>query len=183
MRTIVALLVSLSLARAGELHQAARACDVDRIRQLLSRYPSLNEMDENGMTPLHVAIDSRQIACVRLLLEARADRNARDRQGRTALDVALKPPDLSDSKAVQDWRAVVLLLWKPSQEKAPEPTGPMPGSLEYSVTHSQRNVTGMLLALGADPNRTGTQGTTPLADAALKGDLDTVRDYSPTALG
>jgi ankyrin repeat protein len=41
--------------------------------------------------------------------------------------------------------------------------------------HRQTNVTKMLLALGADPNATGTEGTTPLADAALKGDLDGVR--------
>ena len=39
----------------------------------------------------------------------------------------------------------------------------------------QTNVTKMLLALGADPNATGTEGTTPLADAALKGDLEGVR--------
>jgi hypothetical protein len=35
MRTIVTLLVSLALAHAGELHQAARVCDQERMRQLL----------------------------------------------------------------------------------------------------------------------------------------------------
>jgi ankyrin repeat protein len=175
MRTIVALLASLALAWAGELHQAARVCDADRMRRLLSRHPSLNEMDENGMTPLHVGIDSRQTACVRLLLEAGADPKARDRQGRTALDAALKIPDLRDSKAVEDWRAIVVLFWKPGQEKLRKPIGPLPSSLEYSVTHGRTNVTEMLLAAGVDPNATGTLGTTPLADAALKGDLDGVR--------
>src|SRR5713226_8509934 len=98
MRTIVGLLVSLAFAQAGELHQAARVCEPDRMRQLLSRHPSLNETDENGMTPLHIAIDSRQTACVGLLLEAGADRNARDRRGRTAFDAALQVADLQDGR-------------------------------------------------------------------------------------
>ena len=93
MHTIVTLLASLALAHAGELHQAARVCDQERMRQLLSRHPSLNETDENGMTPLHIAIDSRKRACAWLLLDAGADREARDRQGRTPFDVAEKIAD------------------------------------------------------------------------------------------
>jgi ankyrin repeat protein len=179
MRTAAALLVSLFLAHAGELHQAARVCQADRMRQLLSRHPPLNETDENGMTPLHIAIDSRQPACVGLLLEAGADRTARDRRGRTAFDAALEDLMLlSDSAKVaelQDRRTIVRLLWNSGQAKPPGPPGPMPWSLEYTAMHRQAGVTKMLLAMGADPNATGTAGTTPLADAALKGDLDGVR--------
>ena len=79
MRPIVTLVASLALANTGKLHQTARLCDADRMRQLLSRNPSLNETDETGLTPLHIAVDSRQKACVWLLLKAGADRNARDR--------------------------------------------------------------------------------------------------------
>jgi len=179
MRTAAALLVSLFLAHAGELHQAARVCQADRMRQLLSRHPPLNELDESGVTPLHVAIDSGQPACVGLLLETGADRKARDRRGRTAFDAALEDLMLlSDSAKVaelQDRRAIVRLLWNSGQEKPPGPAGPMPWSLEYTAMHHQTGVTKMLLTMGADPNAAGTAGTTPLADAALKGDLDGVR--------
>jgi ankyrin repeat protein len=51
----------------------------------------------------------------------------------------------------------------------------MPWSLEYTTRRGQADVTKMLLALGADPNTTGSGGTTPLADAAFKGDLVSVR--------
>gem|GEM_PF-5730029 len=69
MRIFVTLLASLALGQAGPLHQAARACDADRMRKLLSRHPALNEMDENGMLPLHIAINGRQMVCVGLLLD------------------------------------------------------------------------------------------------------------------
>ena len=164
------LLASLTLSQAGELHQVARECDADRMRQLLSRHPSLNEADENGMTPLHIAIDSRQIACVVLLLEAGADRMARDGRGRTAFDAAYEIADLEDRTTIR-----LYLFWNPSEKIPEEPTGPTPWSLEYSVMRRQTGVTKMLLLLGVDPNATGTRGTTPLADAALKGNLDGVR--------
>jgi len=43
------------------------------------------------------------------------------------------------------------------------------------MRRGQTDVTKMLLALGADPNAIGTGGTTPLTEAAFKGDLDGVR--------
>jgi uncharacterized protein len=168
MRTTLALLASFALAHAGELHQAARVCDADRMRQLLSGHPSLGEMDENGMTPLHVAVNARQAACVRLLLEAGADPMVRDRKGRNAFDAALRIPDL------QDLRTISILLFS-NQKKPGGPSGPMPWSLESTAMRGQTGVTKMLLAMGADPNAIGTDGRTPLADAAFKGDLEAVR--------
>jgi ankyrin repeat protein len=169
MRTIIALLASFALARAGELHQAARVCDANRMRQLLSRHPPLNEADDNGITPLNIAVDSRQTVCVRLLLEAGADPMARDRRGRNAFDAALRIPDQQDLKTIS------VLLWNSNQKKPGGPTGPMPWSLEYTAMRGQTDVAKMLLAMGADPNAIGTGGTTPLADAAFRGNVDGVR--------
>lgn len=172
MRRIVTLLASLALAHAGELHLESRTCDPDRMRQLLSQRPPLNELDENGMTPLHVAIDSRKRACITLLLQAGADRNAQDRHGRTPVDAAAQIPDSSD-RFVMDY--MLKNFGKPISQQSQEPVGPMPWSLEHSVTHRQANVTKTLLKMGVDPNAIGTKGTTPLADAALKDDLENVR--------
>jgi len=170
MRTIVMLLASLALTHAGELHQVARVCDADRMGQLLSRHPPLNETDENGMTALHIAIDSRQVACVGLLLEAGADRLALDRKGRTAFRAADEITDRQDQATIRQY------LRGSSGQKMPEdPTGPQPWSLEYAVMHGQTSLTKMLLDMGMNPNVTGTRGTTPLADAALKGHIDAVR--------
>jgi len=174
MRMIFASLLLLSLtaavARAGALHEAARICFADRMRELLSRDLSVNEADERGMTPLHVAIDGQQIACVALLLEAGADREARDGNGRTSYDAAAQ---ITDSRA----RATIRLYLdrKSGPKVAQATTGAMPWSLEYAVLHRQTEVTKMLLEMGSDPNALGSSGTTPLADAALKGDLEGVR--------
>jgi ankyrin repeat protein len=141
------------------------------MQQMLSQRPSLNDTDENGMTPLHVAIDSRRATCVGLLIEAGADRGVRDRQGRTPFDAADRIDDLRDRTKI------FLLLTRNSSANQlhTQAKGPAPWSLEYSVMHRQSNVTKMLLSMGADPNVVDSGGTTPLAKAALKGDLDSVR--------
>ena len=54
--------------------------------------------------------------------------------------------------------------------------GPMPWSLEYSVMHTQHNLTKKLLALGADSNKFGTGGTPPIHDAALGGKAEVIRE-------
>jgi uncharacterized protein len=177
MRTIVTLFASLALAYSGELHQAAGVCEVDRMGQLLSQHPPLNETDENGVTPLHIAIDSHQKACVWLLLKAGADGKVRDRQGRTASDAAAQVADLRDRSIIVD------MLWKSGQTVSRQPMGPKPWSLESSVMRRQTNLTKMLLALGADPNAMGTGGTTPLADAALKAISTVFACYLRTARG
>lgn len=169
MRRIVALLASLAVATAAEVHQAARNCTTERMRQVLAQHPPLNEPDENGFLPLHIAIDARQKACVWMLLEAGADRKALDRQGRTPFDAAAKIADADDRSRIE-----YMLRNFGTPSSRPQP-GPAPWSLEYSAKHGQPGVTKMLLSLGADPNTVGTGGTTPLAEAALKGDLESVR--------
>ncbi len=166
---MVTLLASLAVAHAADLHQTVRTCNTERMRQVLAQHPALNEPDENGLPPLHIAIDARQKACVWMLLEAGADRRTLDRQGRTPLEAAARIADPQDRSRIE---------YMLRNFGAPSPraqSGPAPWSLEYSAIHGQPGVTKMLLALGADPNTTGADGTTPLAEAALKGDLDSVR--------
>lgn len=179
MRTVLTLFVSMvaPLAHGGELHEAARVCDTDRMRQLLAKKPTLNEADENGMTPLHIAVDARKAACVGLLIEAGADRSARDRKGRSVLEAVDRIEDpLDRTKMFFLVTRGIGTGGSNSGNAMPQPTMALaPWSLEHAVLHRQANVAKMLLSMGADPNAPGTGGTTPLANAALKGDVETVR--------
>jgi ankyrin repeat protein len=160
----------MALAHAGELHQTARECDAGRMRQLLAKSPAVNATDDHGMTPLHIAIDARQVECVALLLAAGADRTARDVRGRTAFRAADEISDREDQIAIR-----MHLAGKFGQNIGEDPAGPPPWSLEYSVMRGQTGVTKMLLAMGVDPNVRGSRGTTSLADAALAGNVEGVR--------
>ena len=159
------MLIVLLLLQAGELHQAALDCKVDRMKEMLAKNPPLHELDNSGRTALHIAIDSRQVACVSLLLVAGADPKTADRQGRTAYDAAEKAGDLRIRFALKT------LAQKPGGGMQ----GPVPWSLESSVGTKQSDVTKMLLTMGVDPNQVGKNGISPLAEASLKGDLETVR--------
>jgi ankyrin repeat protein len=164
-RGVVALMASMVLAEGGELHQVARTCNADRMRQLLSAKPSVNEMDESGALPLHIAIDARQRACVGLLLAAGADRNARDRKGRSALDAAAP---IADAR-------IDYMLKNFFRDGTGGSKQAMPWSLESAVQRGQTELVKMLLAMGADANAAGKDGSTALADASLKGNLEIAR--------
>lgn len=176
---LVALYAAATFAQGGELHEAARACDADRMRELLAGKPSVDQKDADGLTPLHAAIDAGRAECVALLLEAGADRLAVDGKGRNAFRAADELADHDAQRAIR-MHLIGNPPWMkdagaadehPEQQAAEAP----PWSLEYTVARRQVAATKMLLDLGADPNAIGIAGTTPLADAALKGDLETVR--------
>jgi len=164
------IFVAAAVSQAGELHDAARACDVAEMRALLAEKPDLNALDESGRTPLHVAVDATQMHCVGLLMGAGADRTIRDSGGRTAADLS---EGIADKRA----RATIRFYLRADAQQRPHASeaGPMPWTLEYAVLHGQSELVQMLLKMGADPNEVGGGGTTPLADAALKGDVVTAR--------
>lgn len=164
-------LFAADLPAAG-LHDAVSPCREDHVRRILAQQPALNTWNGDGLTPLHVAIDAGQLLCVRLLLEAGADRQLRDRQGRTALDAADK---VTDRQTRGTLRLYLHTVRPPSADTVPEAAQPIKWSLEEAVRRRQPEVLKMFLSLGADPNQLGEKGTTPLSDAALNGDLPTVR--------
>jgi hypothetical protein len=71
------------------IHQAAAQGDLVRVKELLNGEPHLlNTNDEEGRTPLHPAVEERQLAAIELLLAWGADINARDNTGETPLHKA-----------------------------------------------------------------------------------------------
>ena len=143
---------------AGELHDAVRTCDPDRDKALLASGASTRMMDSEGNTPLDIAIMSRQVECVRLLLEKQAGRALLDSK---APDLVAKIDDIPVRTQIE------LLLLRSRQLQS---SGTLPWSLLYVASHGQLGVGQMLLSMGANPNETAADGTTPLHQAALHSD-------------
>jgi ankyrin repeat protein len=75
-----------NLARA--LVDAAFVCDFVRVRELLRLGADPDARDDDGRSPLFLAVLGGAVGLVGLLLESGADPNARDRDGWTALHFA-----------------------------------------------------------------------------------------------
>ncbi|MCX6558445.1 MAG: ankyrin repeat domain-containing protein, partial [Candidatus Aminicenantes bacterium] len=76
--TLLLILPATGL-QAAEIHKAASAGDLETVKRLLEQNPKLlQEMDENGRTPLHWACRGVHFDLVKYLVERGADVNARD---------------------------------------------------------------------------------------------------------
>eukprot|EP00958_Prasinococcus_capsulatus_P013986 scaffold1456_cov392-Prasinococcus_capsulatus_cf.AAC.5 len=83
-----------SEGKDSEIHAAARAGNLPRLQAIVKqlgeagRSTEVDGVDEDGCTPLHLAVDSDAQECAKLLLQAGANINAQDNAGMTPLHYA-----------------------------------------------------------------------------------------------
>lgn len=72
------------------VHDFAVSGDIEKLETLLKDNPQLNldELDENGYTPLHLASDRGNLSVVKFLLRKGADSRVKDSDDMTAHDLA-----------------------------------------------------------------------------------------------
>jgi ankyrin repeat protein len=77
------------------LHEVARngVADRDVIRFLVANGGNVNSRDENGDTPLHLAVRQGERVVAKHLIDQRADVNAVNRAGEAPLDLAIRRND------------------------------------------------------------------------------------------
>ena len=95
MRIPLLVLFILSLAAsgtvtAGRIHDAVKAGDTNAVASLLKDTPSqVDARSDDGLTPLHLAAESNDVAVASLLVKAGAEANALTPEGKTPLQLAL----------------------------------------------------------------------------------------------
>ena len=80
-----AFLLFIGSVNGGEIHQAIKDGDMEKIKHLISHGVDVDTPDELGITPLMGALVLGQIKTAEFLVNKGADVNARDKDGYTAL--------------------------------------------------------------------------------------------------
>src|SRR5271170_4190594 len=84
-------------ASCGEIHEAAKKGDLEKVKALVSANHTLvSSKDDSGRTPLHWAAAGGYKELVQFLLDNKADPRAKDSNGETPLDLAAFHKDVAD---------------------------------------------------------------------------------------
>ena len=138
---------------SSDLPAAARACDIDRIRILLSNGEKVDGRDRDGYTALHrAAYAGCSETVVSELLQHGADPNALDPFSRTPMHLCFVY-ELSPSKVVAD------LLKGGADVNAKDYRGDTP--LHYAAWRGDLEGANQLLAYGADDKLENSEGLNP----------------------
>jgi len=149
-----------SVAFCGEIHDAARSGDLEKVKALLKGDPNLVvTIDDAGATPLYVAVASGHKEVVELLLSNNADINAKTTRGLAPLHWAA---------AIGNKDMVELLLAHQADVNIKNDNGETP--LHLAAVFNYKEVVEILLAHGADINAKDKVGATP-ESRALQNDV------------
>ena len=165
-------IMNLLLARGADANLAGRDGDTAlmdantpaKIKLLVAHGAQLNARDEEGRTALMHAIDRGEVDVVEALLQAGADASIADAKGATALMRALEEVPSHRSAGTdtlaKSWLAAARLLVKTNfgDVNAQDENGVT--LLMQAVSRGETEIVKLLLARGADVNRTDVFGNT-----------------------
>jgi uncharacterized protein len=146
----------------GLLHEVIKMGYYTVVARLLKAGVDVNKADENGVTPLMVAVEVCSDYLVDLLLDNSAKIDKVNNEGDAAFDIAIE----------RECSSIVDTLIKAGADINKEnKRGIMPLSL--AILYSS-NITYKLIKAGADVNKANKDGKTPLMAAAYKKDKNLI---------
>ncbi|KAL4233750.1 hypothetical protein ACF0H5_008430 [Mactra antiquata] len=144
------------------LHQCARMDDVESAKILLSNMGNdikkINELDKDGLTPLHYAARYHQLHIVKLLVEKGASLSVTDEEGLTPLHFAARFKHGGKKPKVED----------DDEEEGDQIDGIKPSDTAEDLV-AQSSVIHYLINKHADINERDIYGQTPLHYACMRG--------------
>ncbi|HEY2470999.1 MAG TPA: ankyrin repeat domain-containing protein [Terracidiphilus sp.] len=173
----VSIAASNTLSFAEPIHDAARKGDMKKLKELLQSDPKLvSAKDNEGDTPLHVAVLHGQLQAAQALIDAGADVNAKNNYP------PFIPDDLNQFYASSNHADPVILLQLQSGHRSRElnsqgvdarelKNGYTPLDLaEFASNHNK--IMQLLVSHGADVNARAASGATPLFWAVMRDQKD-----------
>lgn len=89
----------------SDIFAACKAGDTEAVARFLAEGAKVTDVDENGMTPLHHAVQSGNTDLVTRLITAGARINVRDNQGLTPIQVAIETGNTSAARVLDEYGA------------------------------------------------------------------------------
>lgn len=177
----------------GEIHKNIMSGEINMVKLLLQKNPKLiNERDENGYTPLHIAVICNLKEMVNLLLEKGSEINAIDNMGWTPLKIAYEgefteiievlrcsggfiPEDIHEAIINGDIKKVKILLEKNERFIGYRDKNNLT-PLHLAVIYNFYNISKLLIEEGADVNALElVYGNTSLHFACINGNKKIVK--------
>ena len=158
---ILTALPPLSSAWAGPLHDAVKAGNLAKVKQLIAQGADVNGKNIFTETPLYRSAQLGHFEISRLLIEKGADVNGISHSGRTPVILAAGN---GHEKVVQ------LLIGKGADVNAKDHSGYT--SLYFAVSKGHIKLVQLLIEKGADVNTKNQYGRTPLFQAASRENVE-----------
>jgi ankyrin repeat protein len=162
-------LISFPSLSAQGIHEAVQSGDLDRVTALVEADDSLvRTADEEGRTPLTIAILAANPEMAEFLLERGADPSGPGARGLSAVDLAFYVD-------CQRGSGLTRILLAHGGELVPDAPWALPVSrLHLTATFGSADMAKLLLNRGGEVNRTGRRNLTALATASLGGHVELV---------
>lgn len=150
---------------ATEFHRSVYFGDLINVQNLSKKNEALiNQEDDNGFKPLHLATGETQVDIVKFLISAGADVNAKGPYGWTSLHMAA---GMNSSEMVE------MLIAAAADPNLKMEMGNTP--LHSAAYLGSIDIADQLIKAGSSVNETDNDGNTPLHDAAARGYAEMVR--------
>lgn len=157
------LVLSAMTVEAQDIFAAARANNVEELKNLVANKVDINQENQQGFTPLILAVYNNSLEATQFLIKNGANVNAQDKSGNTALMGAI-------FKGHKDLVAILIN----AKANINQVNGNNASALIFGATFGKAAIIKMLLNAGADKTIKDNTGKTALDHALIQENIEVI---------